>query len=126
MSNSIMKIGETGFYVAGLVTEADLCELRNQGVKSHLYLCPDAGADVGILPSGFETCKQVSVWPLENLAHEPFSMDDFAFTVSALQVLLFSSVIILVIYIAFCYIFRVNLIIDSPRGLVLACSSLQP
>jgi hypothetical protein len=78
-----MKIGETGFYVAGVVTEADLCELRNQGVKSHLYLCPDAGADVGILPSGFETCKQVSVWPLENLAHEPFAMDDLAFTVSA-------------------------------------------
>jgi hypothetical protein len=124
MSNTIMKIGETGFYVSGPVTEADLCELRNQGIKSHLYLCPDSGGDVGILPSGFETCKQVSVWPLEHMAHEAFSMDDFAFSVSA-SVKLLLILLLLLSLIAFCYIIRVNLINNSHRGLMFACSSLH-
>jgi hypothetical protein len=117
-----MKMGESGFYVGGLITEAELCELKNQGVKSHLYLCPDTGADIGILPAGFETCKQVSVWPLKNLAHVPFAMDDFAFTVSAASS---SSSVTVHVYFVFCYIFRVNLIINSTRDPAIACSSLQ-
>jgi len=82
MSNSIMKMGETGFYIGGLIIEAELCELKNQGVRSHLYICPDTPTDIGVNPNGFETCIQLGVWNPENLAHVPFAMDDVAFSVS--------------------------------------------
>jgi len=77
-----MRMGETGFYIAGLIGEAELCELKNQGVQSHLYLCPDTATDTGVTPNGFATCKQIGVFASENMAHVPFAMDDFAFSVS--------------------------------------------
>ncbi len=78
-ASTILKLGESGFYICGALNPEELSNLKKEGhINSFLYLCPDTAADSGLV-SGFSSCD---VFPRENSAHAPFDPTDFAFTVS--------------------------------------------
>lgn len=77
-ASTILKLGESGFYISGALNPEELSNLKREGsINSFLYLCPDTATDSG-LASGFSSCD---VFPGENAVHAPFDPTDFAFTV---------------------------------------------
>jgi hypothetical protein len=83
MSTTIMRIGESGFYITGALSVEELKNLkRDEGIKSFLYLCPDADGDCG-LPDGFAAAAEI--FSAEESRHTPLAMSDFAFTVRNLS-----------------------------------------
>ncbi len=78
-TSTILKLGESGFYISGALNTEELSNLKREGgINSFLYLCPDTATDSGLV-SGFSSCD---VFPPENSTHAPFDPTDFAFTVS--------------------------------------------